>query len=207
MNDFFLELENVGKAFGRRRVFKGISGKACEGEVVIVEGPNGSGKSTLLKIICGLLQPTEGESRFFLNGRKVSRLDYRMIVGWVAPELAFYGELTAIENLRFLSRVRGRSLADEDLEELLKRVGLEERGWEEVDSYSTGMKARLKYAQAILHEPQVLVLDEPFSNLDAHGMDKVEKIIKSWKMRGIVVMAHPGKDARIHGNWTIDLAA
>lgn len=205
MGEILLEVENLGKLFGRRRVFKGISGRVGSGELVRVVGSNGSGKSTLLRIFCGLTRPSEGKVRFLLDGEEAAGEKIRKLVGWVAPALSLYGELSGIENLRFILKVRGCRHGEKDLEALLARVGLEGRGGDEVQSFSTGMKVRLKYAQAILHDPKVLLLDEPYSNLDAEGREFVDSLVTEWLKKGIVVMASPGKDGGNHEGWIIDL--
>jgi heme exporter protein A len=110
-------------------------------------------------------------------------------VGFVAPYLQLYDEFTALENLRLLRRIRGIRTSDETMLALLRRVNLFDRRNDFVRTYSSGMKQRLKYAFALLHEPPVLLLDEPASNLDDEGIATVRQIIEEQKKKGILIIA------------------
>ncbi len=153
-------------------------------------GPNGSGKSTASKIICGLISPTAGDVSLINEGKSIDRDKVHSYVGFVAPYLELYGEFTAVENLRLEARARGMKRKDQEwLDEILRLVGLFNRRNDELRSFSSGMKQRLKYAAALLHEPQVLVLDEPTANLDAAGIDMVFALIDKYRKDRIVVIA------------------
>jgi heme exporter protein A len=155
----------------------------------VVTGPNGSGKSTLVRVLCGLARPTAGEVSVNVDGAKAAPADCRADIGVVAPDLAMYHELTALENLAFFASVRGLSLAGGALEDLLDRVGLAGRGADLVGSYSSGMRQRLKYAQALIHQPRLLFLDEPTANLDERGRALVADIVAEQKRHGLLVIA------------------
>jgi len=174
-NGISISFSDVAKRYDLRVVFRGVSGEAEPGEVLVITGPNGSGKSTLLAILCGLLRPTRGEVRYrWHGGEDLPRDSWGRHLGVVAPSMAVYDELTALENLRFYARVRGLARKDSDHRALLERVGLDADRSTPVRGYSTGMAQRLKIAQALLHDPEVLFLDEPSSNLDPAGQDWLE---------------------------------
>jgi heme exporter protein A len=184
-----LELHQVGKRYGRLRVFRGVEAEVSSGEVLIVAGHNGSGKSTLLRIIAGLVRPTNGQVHVLEDGRQLSFEERRRCIGLVAVDVALYGELTAHENLSFFARVRGLRIAPSAGDALLEEVGLAGRGDDLVQTYSSGMRQRLKYACSLLHEPPLLLLDEPGSNLDEAGTAMVQRLIDRQRARGLVVLA------------------
>ncbi|HSN54318.1 MAG TPA: ABC transporter ATP-binding protein [Candidatus Sulfomarinibacteraceae bacterium] len=170
---------DVAKRYDLRVIFRSVSGEAVPGEVLVITGPNGSGKSTLMAILCGLLRPSRGEIRYRRDdGAAVPRDRWRRHLGVVAPAMAVYEELTALENLRFFARVRGLTVGDDRHRELLRQVGLDPDRTTPVRGYSTGMAQRLKIAQALLHSPEVLFLDEPGSNLDPDGQDWLEDHVR-----------------------------
>lgn len=187
--DITLALNAVSRRYGRRTVFSGITATARGGEALVVAGPNGSGKSTLLKIIAGLIPPSSGEAGVSIEGRMLDTLARRRILGYVAPDLRLYDELTGAENLQFFGRMRGLTLERQDLIELLTRVGLKGRGRDFVGNYSSGMRQRLKYAFALLHRPPMLLLDEPTANLDASGAEIVREVVEQQRQEGLVVIA------------------
>jgi len=187
--DVVLTLRDVARRFGPRAVFADIHAEAQTGQTLVVAGRNGSGKSTLLKIIAGLLPPSAGAVTLSLSGRPLDRLARRRVLGYVAPDLALYAELTGAENLLFFARLRGIALSRAELIALLERVGLKGRGRDYVGNYSSGMRQRLKYAFALMHGPPVLLLDEPTTNLDAQGLEMVESVVVEQKQRGLAVIA------------------
>jgi heme exporter protein A len=167
--------EGVAKRYDARIIFKGVSGDAVPGKVLVITGPNGSGKSTLVRILCGLVRPTVGRIEWRSSpDPPIARDDWRRHLGVVAPAMSVYEELTAMENLQFFARVRGLGAMERRCRECLDRVGLDPDRRTQVMGYSTGMVQRLKIAQAMLHDPPVLMLDEPGSNLDPAGQDWLE---------------------------------
>jgi len=170
---------DVAKRFDERVIFRSISGEVSPGEVLTITGPNGSGKSTLVAILCGLLRPTRGTISYLReDGEQIDRPDWRFELGVVAPSMAVYEELDAMENLRFFARVRGMGHANDRCRACLERVGLDPDRRTVARGFSTGMLQRLKIAQAMLHEPSVLLLDEPGSNLDPSGRDWLERWVR-----------------------------
>lgn len=201
-----LELKDISKSFGKRDVLSKIN-LSIDSGCLVITGRNGSGKSTLLKIIAGLIQPTEGEVVFTLDGNILPLEMRRDLVGMVAPDLALYDELSAIENLKFFARVRGIRRSDDELKALLDSLGLQSRESDLVGTYSSGMKQRIKYAFAVMHNPPVLLLDEPSTNLDEGGIEIVDGIIKKWRERGIVVLATNEKSELGYGDKILELGA
>ncbi|MBC8141247.1 MAG: ABC transporter ATP-binding protein [Armatimonadetes bacterium] len=181
-----VSLQNIGKAYGSRRVLSGVSLDVLGGCCVAVVGANGSGKSTLLKIIAGLLRPTRGTVAI---GDALDAATRRQLVGYCAPDLAMYPELTGAENLRFFADVRGESLSATEAKSRLDAVGLHGRGNDRVSAYSSGMRQRLRLAFALRGgDVPVLLLDEPSLALDAGGVRLVEAVITAQKKRGGVTI-------------------
>lgn len=184
-----LKLESIAKSFGTRRVFKDISLEVKPGQCCGIVGPNGSGKSTLLKIAAGLISPTSGRIKFFASDKEVSFENARQNLFWIAPDLEFYGELTALENLSLFAKIRGLKKSRAEITEQTNRVGLRQREHDQVGSYSTGMKQRLKFALALVCEPEILLLDEPGSNLDKQGVEFVDAFIQRVKPKTALCLA------------------
>lgn len=189
MDDLRLELTNVSLDYGARRVLAGITLALRGGETLVVAGPNGSGKSTLLRVLCGLQRPTGGHVHYQIGDQRHRPQEAPWLVGWVAPDLQLYRELTALENLRFFALVRGLHRTTAELEALLEQVGLGGRGDDLLAAYSSGMAQRLRYAYALLHHPPVLLLDEPTVTLDERGAALVEEVVTRQRERGITVIA------------------
>lgn len=184
-----LELENISKRFGERQVFENINLKLESPVSLAVIGPNGCGKTTLLKIICGLIRPSRGRVTIKQNGQEVKKEGQQAFFSIVAADIELYEELTALENLGFISRLRDSKPSEIELNQKLVQVGLKGRENEPVGSFSSGMKQRLKYAVALSSSPKILVLDEPSSNLDEEGVFLMEKIIEEQKESGMVILA------------------
>ena len=189
MNKIQLRVRDLKKTFNNRLVFNKLSFELNSGDRFVITGKNGSGKSTLIKILAGVLTETSGTLEYFVNDKKVDRENYYQVVGLVSPYLVLYDEFTAFENLSLFSKIRGMKISDEVINEILKRVGLFERRNDLVRTYSSGMKQRMKYASAILHDPIVLLLDEPTSNLDQDGKNFVDELIFNFRKDGIVIVA------------------
>lgn len=190
-----ISFSDVAKRYDLRVVFRSVSGEAEPGRVLVITGPNGSGKSTLLAILCGLLPATRGSVKHLRGGDDTPRELWRHHLGVVAPSMAVYEELDAMENLRFFSRVRGIGGADKRCHECLELVGLDPGRRTPVRGFSTGMAQRLKIAQALLHDPAVLFLDEPGSNLDPAGKEWLEGYVHGLTAVGkTVVLATNDKD-------------
>ncbi len=184
-----LYVSQLSAGYNARIILSGISFELHRGEVLVVSGPNGSGKSTLLRILAGLQVPAGGTVYYTFGKQQFAPRDARHLVGWVAPDLSLYRELSGIENLRFFAQVRGLPISDTALYELLELVGLGHRGDDQLAAYSSGMTQRLRYAFALLHRPPVLLLDEPTVTLDERGTAFVDRIITAQRRRGLTVIA------------------
>jgi ABC-type multidrug transport system ATPase subunit len=159
-----IELADVGRAYGERVALAGVTLELQEGKTLAVFGANGAGKTTLLRILATLLRPHRGSVRVL--GRELPREGYavRGRVGFLGHDPLLYRDLTARENLRFHARLHGVDFARIDT--LLEAVGLQRRGDEPVHTFSRGMVQRLAVCRAVLHEPELLLLDEPLAGLD-----------------------------------------
>lgn len=183
-----LEFHRVSRRFGRLAVLAKVSGSVGSGEVLPVRGRNGSGKSTLLRCLAGLLAPDAGEITATEAGRRLEPAERRRRVGYVAPDLAFYEELTVGENLEFFSRLRGA--AGDRATSLLARVDLPPD--RRAGALSSGMRQRLRWTFALLHQPRLLLLDEPFQNLDDPGEATTRELLSEHLADGgLAVVASP----------------
>ncbi len=189
-----LVAEKLSRSFGPRKVFGPLSFVTSPGKVLGVAGANGSGKTTLVRTLVGLIRPSSGsvwlEDEAFPASRTSVR-DANGSIGWCAPDLALYGELTPAENLEFFARVAGRPIPREEAERRIAEVGLDARRLRTIRTrfLSTGQRQRVKLAYSVLGSPAVLFLDEPGSNLDEAGHRAVEKIVVAQRARGSVVLA------------------
>ncbi len=188
-SDLSLTAQGLTAGYGARLVIRDLHFSLRRGEVLVISGANGSGQSTLVRLLCGLQRPLEGQVIYEYAGQRCDPRDARHLLGWVAPDLALYRELSAVENLRFFARVRNLALDDAAITQLLAEVGLHGRGADMVAAYSSGMQQRLRYAYALLHQPPVLLLDEPTVTLDQLGVAVVDAIIEQQRRQGIVVIA------------------
>jgi heme exporter protein A len=182
-----LHAKNLTKTFNRKPIFKDISFEFSHGDSIAITGRNGSGKSTLIKIIANVLNPSSGEISISGGEKKIERDDYYKYIGFVSPYLNLYDEFTGYENLLITSKIRGSST--DKINDILKRVGLFERRNDLLRIYSSGMKQRLKLAFAVLHSPDILLLDEPTSNLDKEGIGIVTEFANEQKEKGILMIA------------------
>ena len=160
-----LVARRLGKRFGEKRVLRGIDLDLATGGFLVVTGPNGSGKTTLLRICAGLAQPTEGT---------IERAVSRGAIGYLGHEPLVYRELTALENLELYGRLYRIAERRERIGMLLERFGLWELRHERVASYSRGMTQRLALCRVLLHDPELLVLDEPYNALDEAGAELLD---------------------------------
>lgn len=184
-----LVLERVGKAYGARRVLRDFSLTVQGGEVVAVTGSNGSGKSTLLKIVAGLLRPSRGMVQLSTEAGTVKEAsERRRLVGYAAPDLAFYPELSARENLLFFEAARGRRGTEGKIADALARVGLSGREDDHIAAYSSGMRQRLRLAFAILADAPLLLLDEPSLALDEKGVPLIAEMLNAQRERGGIAL-------------------
>ena len=203
MNPIRLRGEAVAKRFGRVSALGGIDFEIAPGEAVAILGANGAGKSTLLRILAGLSRPSEGRFEASREADRTSRADraptrplarevLRAAIGYVGHSTLLYGDLTARENLVFAARLQGYPLTEERLGTLLERVGLQEVCNRRTGTFSRGMAQRLAIARAIVHEPSVLLLDEPFTGLDEVSAERLSSQLAVLRSGGrtLIVVTH-----------------
>jgi len=188
-----LEARELSKSFSGPPLFSNLSFSASSG-LVAVSGRNGSGKTTLLKILARLVRPGAGSVRVLQASREVGGDERRRAVGWAGPDLAFYDDFTAQENLVFFRRAAGLEAGAAAIRGRLERVGLEAVADRSVGAFSTGMKQRLRLAFALLCDPPVLLLDEPSAGLDDRGRARLAEVVAERRRVGPVFLA--SNDAR-----------
>ena len=183
-----LELEGLTRCYGEREALDGVSLSLRDGQTLVVLGPNGAGKTTLLRVLATLLRPHTGEVRVLGHALPGEAWAVRGRIGLLGHEPLLYRELTARENLRFHARLHGVGV--ERVEELLEAVGMATRAEEPVRTLSRGMVQRVATARTLLHDPELLLLDEPRANLDPAGAELVEPLIGPTCGRTRVVCSH-----------------
>ena len=171
-----VELRECSKRFGERLALRRVSLRVEPGETVALVGPNGSGKSTLLRLVAGLARPTAGSARLDGVDAAAAPPELRGRIGLVAHRALAYRGLTARENLALQARLHRRPPGD--VASALERVGLADRADERIDGFSRGMTQRLGLARALLHEPELLLLDEPATGLDLEGQAMLAEVVR-----------------------------
>ncbi|HEX3433305.1 MAG TPA: heme ABC exporter ATP-binding protein CcmA [Solirubrobacteraceae bacterium] len=170
-----VQVEGLSRHYGEREALSGVSLSLQEGQTLVVFGPNGAGKTTLLRVLATLLRPHAGDVRVLGCSVPDQSWAVRGRIGLLGHEPLLYRELSVRENLRFHARLHG--VAEERVEQLLECVQLQERADEPLRLLSRGMVQRAAVARAVLHDPQLLLLDEPRSNLDPAASELVEPLI------------------------------
>lgn len=189
--DDAIVLEGAAKRFGAHTALHPTDLVIPHGQAVLLVGANGAGKSTLLRLVAGLCQPSEGRVR--INGRDPRCIpEAREEIGLLSHQTLLYDGLTARENLRFFAQLYGLENPDERIATALAAVGLNERLDQRVGSFSRGMKQRLAIVRAILHAPSILLLDEPFTGLDAGSSAALHRLVGRFRQEGrtYILVAH-----------------
>jgi heme exporter protein A len=187
-----LQLDGIAKIYGRTAALKAITLRLDQGETLALLGPNGSGKTTLLKIVAGAVSPSLGRGSIFGCDMAAERRQLRTQVSFLASETYLYDDLTALENLRFILTMAGRRASEEAVRRSLLRVGLHDHATERVRGYSSGMKRRLTLARLLLLDARLLLLDEPYNNLDAEGAELVDDLVRDIAREGrsVILSTH-----------------
>jgi heme exporter protein A len=187
-----IELRGVWREFGERIALDRVDVFLAAGESLVVLGPNGAGKTTLLRILATLLRPSGGEARVLGCALPSEAWKLRGKIGYLGHEPLLYRDLSGRENLRFQARLHGieREAAEARIEDLLRAVGMERRADERVAELSAGMRQRLSICRCVLHQPELLLLDEPDSNLDVEGRELARELIGPGAGRTRVVVTH-----------------
>jgi len=178
-----IEVRGLAKYFGRFSALRDLNLDVDRGEFVAVFGRNGAGKTTFLRILASLSRPSAGTVRIGGKALPMSE-DRRGTIGYLSHSTSLYGDLTALENLRFYSRIQNLPSTDEHLKECIGRVGLAGREREPVRNYSRGMQQRLAIARAFLNDPSILLIDEPFTGLDQPGTEFLIDRLSEDRRRG-----------------------
>jgi heme ABC exporter ATP-binding subunit CcmA len=178
--------------FGERTALDGVGFELAAGESLVVLGPNGAGKTTLLRILAGLLRPSGGEVRVLGARLPGEAWKARGRIGFLGHEPLLYRDLSGRENLRFQAELHGSrgAAAEARIDDLLAAAGMERRADERVAELSAGMRQRLAICRCVLHEPELLLLDEPDSNLDADGRELARGLIGPGDGRSRVLVTH-----------------
>ena len=183
-----LSVSELSRYYGRRRALRNVSLHLRAGEIVGLLGPNGAGKSTLLGVLATLVQPSSGFVRYGDLGPGDGGLPLRAQIGFLSHELQLYPELTARENLEFFAGLYGLADVPRRAEEALNRAGLETRGDDQVQGFSRGMRQRLALERTLLHEPRLVLLDEPFTGLDEASSQNLAARLLELKRDGRIVL-------------------
>ena len=187
-----IEVHRLVKRFGPKMVLRQLDFSVEPGEFVALLGPNGAGKTTLLRILSSLSRPTLGDVRVGGYSLPHQAAAVRRKLGVVSHLPLLYGDLSAEENLRFYGRMYAINHLDRRISEMLDVIGLAARGKDLVRTYSRGMQQRLAIGRAILHDPEVLLLDEPHTGLDQDACDMLDKVLRQVAVRGrtVVMTSH-----------------
>ncbi len=187
-----LEARGLGRSFGRRRVLRDIDLALAPGEALAVAGPNGAGKTTLLRLLAGLMRPTSGEVRVLGHPLARGEGEVRRALGLVSHQSLLYDDLTLLENLMFAATLYGLERPREASLAALEAAGLANRADESPRRLSRGLTQRAAIARALLHQPRVLLLDEPFTGLDAASAERLREELRRRLAEGlgVVIVTH-----------------
>ncbi len=193
----YVHIENVSKFFGEDQVLKNVTHDFAQGEVHGLIGNNGSGKTVLFKCICGFMHPDEG--KISVDGVVIGRQrDFPKDTGIIIESPGFLPHMTGFRNLSILASLNGK-IHKEDIVRVLELVGLPPKLKKPVSKYSLGMRQRLGIAQAIMEDPQFLILDEPFNGLDKNGVAQIRQVLLDLKKKGktILLASHNMQDIEV----------
>lgn len=197
-----LQINGLTKKFGMKRALNLVDLSVFEGDFITLFGPNGAGKTTFLKTISTIVKPTSG--KIFFKGERVTEesIYLREQIGLVSHNSLLYEDLTARENLYFFSRIYGIVDKDKRIDELLKKVGLYHRQHDLVRTFSRGMIQRLSIARAVIHDPPILLLDEPYTGLDIQAIQILDELMEELKSthRTFIMTSHDINKGFEHAN-------
>ena len=187
-----IEVRHLRKAFGTLKAVDGIDFELKQGEFLTVFGPNGAGKTTLIKILTGLTQPSSGTAKVAGFDVTEGHPEMRKEIGVISHSTALYADMTPLENLIFFARMHGLEQPKDKSLKVIEEVGLSRRRNDRVRTFSRGMLQRLSIARAILHDPAILFLDEPFTGLDLHATNVLKEHLQRLhdRRRTILMTTH-----------------
>ena len=189
-----IEVRNVVKHWGNNTVLRSVDLNIEAGEIVGIIGHNGSGKTVLMKCICGFITPDSGE--ITVSGKRVGKdIDIPKNIGLIIESPGFLPNFSGFSNLWQLARIRGK-IDKDDVREIIKKVGLDPDEKKHVGKYSLGMRQRLGIAQAIMENPDILILDEPMNGLDKNGVEDIRELLLQLKDDGkaMIIASHNSVD-------------
>ena len=175
--DKIIEINSLTKDFKDLRAVNSLNLNVFEGDVFGFLGPNGAGKSTTIRMLLSLIKPTEGSIKLFDKTLQKNRIEILKRIGAIVEKPDFYGYLSAYKNLEILGKISGKEISKNRIMEVLELVGLSKRFKSKVKTFSHGMKQRLGLGQALLHNPDLIILDEPTTGLDPQGMKEIRDLI------------------------------
>ena len=175
--DKIIEINSLTKDFKDLRAVNSLNLNVFEGDVFGFLGPNGAGKSTTIRMLLSLIKPTEGSIKLFDKTLQKNRIEILKRIGAIVEKPDFYGYLSAFKNLEILGKISGKEISKNRIMEVLELVGLSKRYKSKVKTFSHGMKQRLGLGQALLHNPDLIILDEPTTGLDPQGMKEIRDLI------------------------------
>jgi len=176
-NEKIIEVNSLTKEFKDLKAVNCLNLNVYKGDVFGFLGPNGAGKSTTIRMLLSLIKPTEGTIKLFGKSLKEKRIEILKSVGAIVEKPDFYGYLSAYKNLEILGKISGMEISKKRIMEVLELVGLSSRYNSKVKTFSHGMKQRLGIGQALLHNPELIILDEPTTGLDPQGMKEIRDLI------------------------------
>ena len=186
-----IEVKNLFKYYGEQAAVKDISFKVNNGEIVGFLGPNGAGKSTTMKVITGYISASKGEVFVCGNPVTVDSLDTRQMIGYLPEHNPLYLDMYVKEYLSFVAKIYKMSSVQDRVSDMIKKVGLEVEQNKKIGALSKGYRQRVGLAQAIIHDPKVLILDEPTSGLDPNQLVEIRELIKSiGKEKTVMLSTH-----------------
>ena len=185
-----LKVENIKKSYQQKEIVKGITLEVEKGEAFGLLGPNGAGKSTAISMICGLVPYDDGE--ILVDGLSVKKrpMDIKRKIGLVPQDIALYPTMSALDNLLFWGKMYGLKGPDAKsrANEILEMVGLEDRRKEQIQTFSGGMKRRINIGAALMHEPELLIMDEPTVGIDPQSRNHILETVKSLNKAGMTII-------------------
>ena len=195
--EIYVRLDQVSRKFGEEWALKEVSVQLERGKIYGIVGNNGSGKTVFMKCICGLLPATSG--RIWVGGKEIGKeIDFPESLGVIIETPGFLSGLTGRKNLEILADLR-KKIDRTGIEEAMRKVGLDPDMKKQVSKYSLGMRQRLGIAQAIMENPEFLVLDEPFNGLDHRGVEEIRRLLKDLKKEGktMILASHNAEDIKV----------
>jgi ABC-2 type transport system ATP-binding protein len=183
-----IEIKNIRKKYKQREVLKGVSLNISSGVIVGLVGPNGAGKSTLMQIIANILKPTSGDVYFHGQSVKDIKRGFYEKIGYVPQDLALYHTLSVADNIAFWSNLSATKNTDDKIKEIITTVGLDDLLAVKVDQLSGGMKRKLNIAVALMHNPELIIMDEPTVGIDIQSKLEIITFIQKLKNEGKTII-------------------